>query len=287
MKDLDWFSARGFMRKGAYFRRLQWQKWLFYQDYVWSISQTVDAATVTHVVLNSDFGKDEFLANDWTDEPWDTTIPNPHPAPVPPTPTPSPTPTPIVPPWVIPDPNNPNNPNSGGGTFSGGGGGGSGGGSSGGNGSGNTPIAPSISLSITDALNGGCFDTSGVQNIALLVEVNIPSGPAGTYLLDCKLSLQTQLSTAYAGYSGSFGFVVPVTPGSSLTATATVTVNGQSYTATGTYTAPGLCGPCHEPTCCPGEDGHKCGQMPNGTACCCCPAYYAPVGPNCSCVYVG
>ncbi len=285
MKNLNWFAARGFMRQGAYFRRVQWRKWLFFEHYVWSISQIVDSATVTHVVLNSDFGKDEFLATDWTDEPWDTVIPNPYPAPDPGT--------------TGSSGNNGSGGSGTGGSGSGGGGrwsppGGGGGGSSSGGGSGRggrggiTLITPTIIVSVTDTLDRACFDSSGVQNITLLVEVSIPTGPSGIYLLDCKISLQTQLGTAYAGYDRSFQFDnVPVLPGSTLTATATVTINGKRYTGSGTYTAPSLCGACHEPNCCPGEDGHQCGELPNGSSCCCCPAYQAPVGPNCECVYVG
>jgi len=300
MKNLDWFTARKFMRQGAYFRRVQWRKWLFYSRYVWSISQTVEGMTVTHVVLNSDFGKDEFLATDWTDEPWDAALPNPYPGSSGQTSTPNPVPDSSS--GSPPDFNDSHSPNSGTGTFSppGGGAGGWGGGYGGADGSGggggggggghggNTPVAPSIVVSVTDMLDGDCFDSGDVQHITLLVEVSIPTGPAGIYLLDCKLSLQTQLGTAYAGYNGSFQFDnVPLLPESTLTATATVTINGKSYTGSGTYTAPSQCGACHEPNCCPGEDGHQCGQLPDGSSCCCCPAYQAPVGPNCECVYVG
>ncbi len=294
MKNLNWFQAREFMRQGAYFRRVQWRKWLFYSSYVWSISETVDGVAVTHVVLNSDFGKDEFLAMDWTDEPWDAALPNPYPGSLGQTSTPAPEPD--SPSGTPPDSDGSPGPSSGSGTFNPPGGGGSGGVSSGSGGSngtggnhgGNTPVAPSINVSVTDVLDGACFDSSDVQHITLLVEVSIPTGPAGTYLLDCKLSVQTQLGTAYAGYDGTFQFdSVPLLPGSTLTATATVTVNGRSYTGSGTYTAPSQCGACQEPDCCPGEDGHQCGQLPNGSSCCCCPENYAPVGANCECVYVG
>lgn len=47
------------------------------------------------------------------------------------------------------------------------------------------------------------------------------------------------------------------------------------------------CGCTDGSGCCPGEDGHQCGQCGDGTPCCCCPSYYAPNGVNCECVYVG
>ncbi|MEI9898420.1 MAG: hypothetical protein WDN28_32325 [Chthoniobacter sp.] len=73
MKNLNWFQARDLAQtKGRAVRREAWRKWLYYTPwYLWFIAQT-DASSVQHrwVVKNGDFGAAEFLAIDWTDEPW-------------------------------------------------------------------------------------------------------------------------------------------------------------------------------------------------------------------------
>ncbi len=74
-KNLNWFQARALARNGSNIRRDAWRRWLKFSrsTYLWFIHtpQSADVAEETHVVLNRDFTDFEFLANDWTDEPWD------------------------------------------------------------------------------------------------------------------------------------------------------------------------------------------------------------------------
>ena len=51
-------------------------------------------------------------------------------------------------------------------------------------------------------------------------------------------------------------------------------------------TCGGSCGGTSK-ECCPGETGLVCGTCPFGGSCCLCNGFYAPVGPNCECEYVG
>ena len=73
MKNLDWFQARTLARSGTAVRRDAWRKWLTFESYVWLITQPVwlEQEYDRRVAQQWDFGADEFLANDWTDEPWD------------------------------------------------------------------------------------------------------------------------------------------------------------------------------------------------------------------------
>ena len=74
-KNLNWFQARALARNGSNIRRDAWRRWLKFSttSYLWFIytPQSADVAEETHVVLNRDFTDFEFLASDWTDEPWD------------------------------------------------------------------------------------------------------------------------------------------------------------------------------------------------------------------------
>jgi hypothetical protein len=72
MKDLNWFQARDLAEQGRAIRRDGWTYWLIKRFFVWIITE-VDSDTgveVRHVVQNTDFRDSEFLAKDWTDEPW-------------------------------------------------------------------------------------------------------------------------------------------------------------------------------------------------------------------------
>ncbi len=81
MRNLDWFQARELaMRRGRKVRREDWRRWIFYTPYYLWFSHLPattgeDAAPEQfHVVRNSEYGAPEFLAVDWTDEPWDIGI---------------------------------------------------------------------------------------------------------------------------------------------------------------------------------------------------------------------
>jgi hypothetical protein len=80
-KNLNWFQARALARTGSNIRRDAWRRWLRFSNttYLWFIytPQSADVAEETHVVLNKDFTDFEFLATDWTDEPWDQPPPPP------------------------------------------------------------------------------------------------------------------------------------------------------------------------------------------------------------------
>jgi hypothetical protein len=80
MKDLNWFQANDLMAQGRAVRRTGWQKWLFYRFFL-GIIQFTDPVTglpTQRVATTSDQTDQEFLAKDWTDEPWtDATTGNP------------------------------------------------------------------------------------------------------------------------------------------------------------------------------------------------------------------
>lgn len=72
MKDLNWFQANDLMAQGRAVRRTGWQKWLFYRFNL-GIIQFTDPVTglpAQRVATTSDQTDQEFLAKDWTDEPW-------------------------------------------------------------------------------------------------------------------------------------------------------------------------------------------------------------------------
>lgn len=83
-KNLNWFQARARARTGSNIRRDAWRRWLRFSrsTWLWFIytPQSADVAEETHVVLNRDFTDFEFLAIDWTDEPWDQSVSNTCPA---------------------------------------------------------------------------------------------------------------------------------------------------------------------------------------------------------------
>ncbi len=73
MKALNWFQAcaLGKEQKRAV-RREGWRHWIFYRFYLWIRSETgADGREVRRVVTATDFRDSEFLAKDWTDEPWE------------------------------------------------------------------------------------------------------------------------------------------------------------------------------------------------------------------------
>jgi hypothetical protein len=69
MRNLNWFQGRDLAKTGSRIRREAWRKWLDYTKALWFIDELLDGR---HCVINADFKRAEFLALDWTDEPWDT-----------------------------------------------------------------------------------------------------------------------------------------------------------------------------------------------------------------------
>lgn len=82
MRNLNWYQARHLAKVlNKKVRRWDWRRWTVWTGYyLWFTHQPylppVDAIPATpedwRVVQNEDFTAAEFLANDWTDEPWDT-----------------------------------------------------------------------------------------------------------------------------------------------------------------------------------------------------------------------
>src|SRR4051812_13219520 len=71
MKNLNWFQGRDLaISENRAIRREAWRKWLVFGPALRFISKIVDDVEQRYVVPNFEFGRDEFLANDWTDEPW-------------------------------------------------------------------------------------------------------------------------------------------------------------------------------------------------------------------------
>src|SRR5438093_5871338 len=96
-RNLNWFQARALARNGSKIRRDAWQRWI-----QWNVGNTflwfseIPATNVVpltpydlvaagqassteslHVVRNVEFTDAEFLADDWTDEPWEVVNPCP------------------------------------------------------------------------------------------------------------------------------------------------------------------------------------------------------------------
>lgn len=323
----DWPTARAALDAGWRIRRYGWSDrwlarwtgglvWIIFADIVTtepimgdggaSIPVGTTISGVKRVVQNTDFGANEFYAQDWTNLPPEciaggTTpgtgingcpLPYVPPDPIPPTPNPvvPPTPDPVTPPHppIHPDvpPIGPWGP--------GGGGGGGGGG-------GNTPHRdpqntswPTISVTAYDKKDD-CYsrtheDGDFVHPVFVVsVSMSSPanySGPSFFFVTVKNGSNVVGTGTLAPGGEQSFEWTdpFPAAPGSTLTFSARAWASGAPDLQTsGQGTLRSWCDAnCNPPTCCPGEDGHNCG---NG--CCCCPAYYAPNGPDCSCIYVG
>lgn len=66
MWSLDWFAASDTARGGKPIRRVGWSnKWIVYHRGLWWIRTNAGDA---RVVKATDFGRNELLARDWTDE---------------------------------------------------------------------------------------------------------------------------------------------------------------------------------------------------------------------------
>jgi hypothetical protein len=73
MKSLTWFQARELARvERRAVRREGWRHWVLYRFYLWLVSELAeDGSERRRVVTALDFRDSEFLAKDWTDEPWE------------------------------------------------------------------------------------------------------------------------------------------------------------------------------------------------------------------------
>lgn len=100
MKALDWFQARSVARAGTAVRRDAWRKWLTFESYVWLITQPAWETQLAdrRVAQQWDFGAEEFMATDWTDEPWPDGPQPPNPPDPPQPPDPPRPPQPPLPP---------------------------------------------------------------------------------------------------------------------------------------------------------------------------------------------
>lgn len=268
MKNLNWFQARNLAKsEHRAIRREAWRKWLVFGPALRFISKVVAGVEQRYVVPNIEFGRDEFLANDWTDEPWvDGTIPSG-----------------VTPPSAGYQPGAGSGTGGGGGSGSFGppstGGGGSGGGGSGGGGDRHCPAGYHLSAdgrkcekddgpdkSATVSVNipqpdlsnlGSAFDSgkncfpqsgtgggsgSGPYSATVHVSVNIAGGPPGVGTLSVVLQGSTQVGTGWPGMNQDFEFTnVSFQPGSTISATATYNINGKTFTGSGSVGFPGMC----------------------------------------------
>lgn len=71
MKGLNWFQARSLAtRERRAIRREGWEHWILYRSKLWLLSEQKPAGESRRVTTTNDFRDSEFLAKDWTDEPW-------------------------------------------------------------------------------------------------------------------------------------------------------------------------------------------------------------------------
>ena len=235
-RKLNWFQARTLAFQGSKIRREAWKEWIYYATSLWFHNQE---AETDHVVVAAEFKRGEFLANDWTDEPW-VTDPSgevivPPPAPtdgiiIPTTTTPPAGGSTTPPPDTFPDPVT-GEPvvaggGSGGGSWGGGGGGAGAGGGGGGGGAGGgsshpphgTGGAGEAQIVITAIVDYGTPENnerhcllSAPATVDVIARVTIMGGPKGVGDISVKLNLgeldeETQLGTAYPGFNGGFKF---------------------------------------------------------------------------------
>ena len=281
MKNLNWFQARNLAKtEHRAIRREAWRKWLVFGPALRCISKVVSGAEQRYVVPNVEFGRDEFLANDWTDEPWvDGTIPSG-----------------VTPPSA---PYQPGAGSSSGGSIGSGGsgdfgppppgGGGSGGGGTGEEGDGNRHCpagyhlsadgrkcekdagedqSSTVSVSIPQpdlSQLGSAYDDrkncfppagsggGGPYSATVYVTVNISGGPPGVGTLSVVLQGATKVGTGWPGMNQDFEFTnVSFQPGSSITATATYNIASKTFSGSGSVNFPGVCSPkkrgCMDPS---------------------------------------
>jgi len=290
-KNLLWHPAKNLALQGHAIRRDAWRKWLVPSKVIWFIVRTDSGGDqLKYVVPQTEFTDKEFLAHDWTDEPWTDPItglpvtpPNVPPVdPNPPTPPEAPwggpdnppggpiiiTPgTPAPPPTRDPTPVPDTPPTSG---------------------------TPSVYVTFEFAnpmWDRRCLLDEPPTPVEMFFTVSVTGGPAGLGLLSVTCQGQTQGTTIWPGGSITFSFTgIEILAGSDVACTATYTIagGGGPQTGTGHAVVSSFCGSCAgERGCCPGENGHVCGSFSEGHPCCCCPTNYAPALPDCECVYVG
>jgi len=279
MKNMNWFRGRNLAKsEHRAIRREAWRKWLVFGPALRFISKVVAGVEQRYVVPNLEFGRDEFLANDWTDEPWvDGTIPSG-----------------VTPPST---PYQPGGGSGGGGIIggsgsfgpppSGGGGSGGGGGGGGGGGERNCPNGyhlsadgrkcekdpgpdKSANVSVTipqpDLSSLGsaydsdknCFPPAGnggggPYSATVHVSVNISGGPPGVGTLSVVLQGTTKVGTGWPGMNQDYEFSnVSFQPGSSISANVTYNIAGKTFNGSGSVNFPGMCSPkkrgCTDPS---------------------------------------
>lgn len=269
MNNLNWFQAEELALLGLPIRREAWRKWLNHNFALWFIDQPevvvsgdIFIAASHHVVKNSEFGQAEFLAGDWTTDPWDIPPGGGEPPPWPP-----PWPPPHGDHWPPYPPTGgghrwfgPGNPPGGGSVVQppypppgGGGGGGDGPGGGGTERPRTRPPheppggdTPTITVTVTphDSLPG-CYDPLAElpTTLELDVEVSISGGPPGVGTLSVELGGETKLGTGWPGMDQSYSFMmVTFALGGTVTCTVTFNIGGHEYTGTGDYTFPDYCG---------------------------------------------
>jgi hypothetical protein len=254
VKNLDWHQAFVVAQKRIAVRRAGWRKWLLYEGTLWHIYTPSTGAGEQHVVRNTEFGADEFLATDWTDEPWaveDGGAPS-----DPPPGAERPTPEGTLPPPSRPgggwrDTGNPsppeavNPPPAGGGDT---------GGDHGSSGDDTPPTpgpdaSPSGDPTITVVVHAidelrGCYGLIDEEpdTVRMAVEVTIAGGTPGVGTLSVVLGGVTKLGTGWPGMNQTFEYPsVTFALGGTVTATVTYTKGGTPYTGTGNFTFPGPC----------------------------------------------
>lgn len=277
---MNWIEACNKARLGFPVRRGNWRnKWFMLWRGLWWCM----GAGYRRVVAATDYGPDEFLANDWTIVPAaladcpppppgdggggsdggddNGDVPNPPPLPPPPPPGPAPGPSPGPGPGPGPGPTPP------------------------------SPPSPEI-------CNFGSLSVSLIPDCnakRLYAELNASGMSEGAYSVVFFGPLSTVSGGMMIGTDGVQNAQMNIGDDfrcRSITITARVTAfsgpcRGRQSTASASIQWCCDDEPCTPGVgCCPGEDGYNCGHLTNGDPCCCCGLYYAPNGPNCECVYV-
>ena len=337
-----WPLAAEYARRGWAVRRVNWAnpvtnlsgnhpqptslRWIVYHGGLFHLTYLNRAddfivGDVSRVVQNTDFGVDEFYANDWTVfSPSCSATPAPdqqgklwYPGAVDDEPYDDPTAPgtgdqscPDVPPIFDPPPDDENDDGGGNGDGDGGGGDGGGGnngggdggggGSGGGGGGGPRPPRPPPNLNPAQII---------IENVTWTPQC-FPDGTAPPFQI--QLGFRVRLGAAPTPFAnGLYWISVYVhgkkidapswTPGTAvdysvavqqdlgkpvlIRANAYLPIKRIQSNARHEFNFPEMCE--EEPCCNPDEDGVQCGDVHP----CCCPVAYAPVGENCACEYVG
>ncbi len=242
-KNLSWFEARDLARTGRAIRRDAWRRWITFGPAL-AFTERIDedGDALRYVVLNEEFRAAEFLAHDWTDEPWPDGPPEPPPRP----------------------------PRGGGGGFRSGGGsrrwggptnppgpgsffvlepGGDGGGGGGNHPPHNPPVAqvPTVTVVLTtpDDLPA-CYDILDDEpaTVRIHAQVSIAGGPPGVGTLSVEIGAEEQLGTGWPGMNKGYEFAaVTFALGGTITCDVTYIINAVTYTGSGDFAFPDACYP--------------------------------------------